>query len=311
MPAERTDADTGGLADPHLASPPHDYQRIHQAIEFLVAQRLHQPSLAELAAHLHLSEFHLQRLFSRWAGVSPKQFVQYLTKEHAKQLLSEHSVQDTALTVGLSGPSRLHDLMIKCEAVTPGEYQRMGPQLHIVWGVHASPFGHCLLASTPRGICFLAFFDTEAEQAQVVHDLHAQWGRACLQRDDAGTLCWVLRIFGTATAATSPTNEPLSVLLKGSPFQLKVWEALLRIPSGQACTYGDVAMAMGQPSATRAVASSIARNQIGYLIPCHRVIRNTGEVHAYRWGGLRKRALLAWESAQASNPTLAQGLSSP
>lgn len=277
-----------------------DYQRVRQAIEFLVTHWRRQPELAELSAHLGLSDAHLHKLFSRWAGVSPKRFVQSLTKAHAKALLRQHSVLDTALAVGLSGPSRLHDLMVVHEAVTPGEYQRGGAGLRVSWGVHPCPLGEVLLAVTPRGVCFLAFIDNHSdERARAEHDLRQAWGQALLVHDPQTTAPWVRRVFAPWLApdvATVPP-APLPVLLKGTPFQLQVWEALLRLPMGRVCSYGDLAASLGQPSATRAVASAVARNQIGWLIPCHRVIRASGEVHEYRWGSTRKRALLAWETS--------------
>jgi len=282
---------TGPLIEHHR-----NYYRIAKAIQYLRANRLHQPSLTELSQHLHMSESHLQRLFSQWAGVSPKQFLQYLTKEHAKQLLMNHTVTDTALSVGLSGSSRLHDLMLAWESVTPGEYQRQGRALTVVWGIHPSPFGRCLLAATSRGICFLAFFDNETERESVMADFQREWGRALLQRDDAATAELLLRVFPAHAAAPQQT---LRLLLKGSPFQLKVWEALIRIPPGALSSYSGVAETIGQPSAARAVASAIARNTLGYLIPCHRVIRIDGDTHQYRWGAQRKQALLAWEAAQS------------
>jgi AraC family transcriptional regulator, regulatory protein of adaptative response / methylated-DNA-[protein]-cysteine methyltransferase len=279
----RTDSpmSAGSLAEQHQ-----DYLRVRQ------------PSLTELSQHMHLSQYHLQRLFTRWAGVSPKCFLQYLTKEHAKRLLRQHSVQETALTVGLSGPSRLHDLMLNCESVTPGQYQLMGRDLQVDWGVHPTPFGMCLLACTSRGVCFLAFFDSEAEQQEAEQDMRAEWALAHLVRNQPATEAVAARIFGGVGAS----EQPLSVLLKGSPFQLKVWEALLRMRSGDVCTYSDVAAAIDRPSATRAVASAVARNKIGYLIPCHRVIRQTGDAHAYRWGRERKQALIGWECARSEGP---------
>lgn len=280
-----------------------DYLRIRDAIHFVAAHRLDQPSLEELSKYLHLSEYHLQRLFTRWAGVSPKSFLQYLTKEHAKRMLRQHSVNECALAVGLSGPSRLHDLMISCESVTPGEYQSMGQNLGISWGFHPTPFGQCLLAATLRGVCFLAFFDTEDQRSDVMHDLRAEWSKAMLVEDLQTTQVWIERIFQPVRSV----GQPLSVVLKGSPFQLKVWEALLHIQDGEVCTYADVATSIGQPNATRAVASAIAKNQIGYLIPCHRVIRSTGESSGYRWGFERKQAILAREYAERLHRLEPQG----
>ena len=305
-----------GMSSAHALAPTlleqhADYQRVRQAIAFLGEHWREQPELSALARHLDLSESHLHQLFSRWAGVSPKRFVQSLTKAHAKALLRQHTVLDTAHAVGLSGPSRLHDLMVVHEAVTPGEYQRRGAGLRVSWGVHPSPFGWVLLAITSRGVCFVAFFDGPDEQVQVQADLVSEWGAAELIHEPVATQPWAERIFGAAgpAAATLPTpsdpmprQPPLRLLLKGSPFQLQVWEALLRLPPGHVCTYASLAASMGRPSATRAVASAVARNQIGWLIPCHRVIRSTGEVHDYRWGSIRKQAILAWEQGNLTAP---------
>jgi AraC family transcriptional regulator of adaptative response/methylated-DNA-[protein]-cysteine methyltransferase len=282
-----------------------DYRRIQQAIEYLSAQRLAHPSLADLAGHLALSEHHLQRLFTRWAGVSPKRFLQFLTKEHAKQLLRQHTLEHTSLTLGLSGTSRLHDLMVHCESVTPGEYKRLGQGMCIQWGLEATPFGLALMGVAPKGLCHLVFVDGEEDAAQAVQALQQEWPHADLVQDQTETAHWADRVFG-ALDIQAPLDQPLPILLKGSPFQLKVWEALLRWPSGQLCAYQDVAEAIGKPRATRAVASAIARNQIAVLIPCHRVIRSTGDISEYRWGRGRKRTLIAWESARqaiAQEPT--------
>lgn len=291
-----------GLPTPCLLEQHADYQRVSQVIDYLATHWRRQPDLAELAAHQGLSEAHLHKLFSRWAGVSPKRFVQSLTKAHAKALLREHSVLDTALAVGLSGPSRLHDLLVVHEAVTPGEYQRQGVGLRVSWGQHLTPLGSCVLAVTARGVCFLGFFDTDAERAGVETDLHQAWGQADLVHEPMVTAPWAHRVFApwTLEGDTDRPRQALPVLLKGTPFQLQVWEALLRLPPGQVCSYSQLAARLGQPSATRAVASAVARNHVGWLIPCHRVIRASGEVHDYRWGSRRKRALLAWETTPSS-----------
>ncbi len=272
-----------------------DYQRVAQAIQFLEQHHHEQPSLEDLATRLALSPFHLQRLFTQWAGVSPKRFVQYLTAEHAKHLLNNaHSVLDATYETGLSSPSRLHDLLIDTEAVTPGEFKQQGAGLQIAYGRHATPFGDCLLAATARGVCQLLFLEENGWE-QAVAELRAQWQAATLVEDPTQTQPLIDQIF--------PTNgkngkRTLSLLLKGTNFQLKVWNALLQIPAGAAWSYQDVAHAMGQPNAARAVGSAIGANPIGYLIPCHRVIRKSGVVQDYRWGPTRKKALLAWESAQ-------------
>ncbi len=283
--------------DPAHDTAHRDYLRVREAIAFVRTNRLNQPALSELAQHLNLSEHHVQRLFTRWAGVSPKQFLQYLTKEHAKALLREHTVLDTSLSLGLSGTGRLHDLMVQCEGVTPGEYQRMGQGLDLQWGLHDCPFGLALLGVTPRGLCHLALLDDAHELDAELATLATEWPAARLSRGQATTCQWAERIFGGLTQGTA-LNQPLPVLLKGSPFQLKVWEALLRIPTGELRAYQAVAEDLGAPQSTRAVASAIAQNKIALLIPCHRVIRSTGDIHAYRWGSERKQALLAWEAAQ-------------
>lgn len=271
-----------------------DYQRIAQAIEYLETNYRDQPSLDDLARHLNLSPFHLQRLFTRWAGVSPKRFLQYLTVEHAKELLDNaESVLDATYATGLSGPSRLHDLFIATEAVTPGEFKRQGQGMVIHYGRHATPFGDCLLATTPRGICMLTFLDaSDWETART--ELQTRWQAATLVEDQAGTAAYIDQIF----PHNGVVAQPLHLHLQGTNFQIRVWEALLRIPPGAACSYADVAHAIGQANAARAVGSAVGANQIAYLIPCHRVIRKSGIVNEYRWGPTRKKALLAWEAAQ-------------
>jgi AraC family transcriptional regulator of adaptative response/methylated-DNA-[protein]-cysteine methyltransferase len=268
------------------------YLRIASAIRFLAERRHDQPGLAEIGAHVGLSESHLQREFTRWAGVSPKQFLKYLTKESAKRRLRDATVMDAALDSGLSGPGRLHDLMISCEAMTPGEYKRGGAGLRIRYGVHPSPFGHCLIAATERGICKLTFADGPDDIARQERELHAEWRAAAISRDDESTAALAGAVFGPAS------HSSLELLLKGSPFQLKVWEALLSIPEGRLASYQQVADMIGRPAAVRAVASAIGRNDIAYLIPCHRVIRSNGEFSQYRWGSERKQALIGWEAAR-------------
>lgn len=267
-----------------------NYQRVARAIHYLNEHQQAQPSLSELASYIGVSEFHLQRIFSEWAGVSPKQFLQFLTKENAKRLLRESSVLDAALACGLSGSGRLHDLMIKAERVTPGEYRSRGQGLQIVYGSCPSPFGYCFIAANHRGVCKLAFFDSPVGEAALLAELQDEWAAAELQRDDSQ----VAAIYQSMFAAKS-AGKPLTVLLKGTEFQMKVWEALLAIPLGEVCSYQQLAESMGMPSSTRAVASAIARNNIAYLIPCHRVIRGSGEFSQYRWGGERKQAMLLRE----------------
>ena len=272
-----------------------DYYRIEQALRYLQANNQRQPSLAEVAASIHLSEYHFQRLFLRWVGISPKRFLQYLTKENAKALLaSSGSLLDVSLAVGLSGPSRLHDLFITCEAVTPGEYKLRGAGLTIRYGFHATPFGECLLALTERGLCGLSFAGPDGSDG-LLAELQQHWGQAELVADPAATAPYAARIFALAHAPEAP---PLQLYLSGTNFQLKVWQALLHIPTGDLTTYGQIASALGNPKASRAVGSAVGDNPIAYLIPCHRVIRQAGGLGGYRYGLPRKQAILGWEQAR-------------
>ena len=271
-----------------------DYYRIEQALRYLQANARRQPSLAEVAQGLNLSEYHFQRLFLRWVGISPKRFLQYLTKESAKELLSRsQSLLDVSLAVGLSSPSRLHDLFITCEAVTPGEYKQRGSGLTIRYGFHPTPFGNCLLALTERGLCGLAFADA-GQTGALLAELHQRWQQAELVQDAGATAPYAQRIFSLGQSAG---EIPLQLYLSGTNFQLQVWQALLRIPPGQLTTYGQVAEVLGRPDASRAVGSAVGDNPIAYLIPCHRVIRKAGELGGYRYGLARKQAILGWEQA--------------
>jgi AraC family transcriptional regulator of adaptative response/methylated-DNA-[protein]-cysteine methyltransferase len=278
-----------------------DYDLVAAAIAYLEQHYQQQPQLDELADHLHLSPFHLQRLFSRWAGVSPKRFVQYLTANHAKALLAnEHSVLDATYATGLSSPGRLHDLLVVTEAVTPGEFKSGGAGLTIAYGRHSSPFGEALVGVTERGICALAFVDAATGGwAAAVAELQARWPAAHLVEDCAQSALYAEVAFRPRVDAV---QSPLRLLLKGTNFQLKVWEALLRIPAGVTCSYEEVAAAIGRPGAARAVGSAVGSNPIGYLIPCHRVIRKSGIVDGYHWGTTRKKALLAYEAAHRDQP---------
>jgi len=268
-----------------------DYQRIAKAIVYLRTHTLDQPSLDDLAAQIGLSPFHFQRLFHRFAGISPKRFLQHLTTQHAKQLLRRStSVLETSFEVGLSSPGRLHDLLISVEAVTPGEYKSGGENLQIFYGCHPTPFGDCLLATTRRGICRLNFIDDNRQQ--VIDSLHQDWPQAELRQDDSHTAPLVEQIF-----ARQATEKPLPLLLRGTNFQLQVWQALLQIPPGMVTSYGFLAKRLGQPTASRAVGRAVGQNPIGYLIPCHRVLRGDGELGGYRWGTERKMAILGCELA--------------
>ena len=268
-----------------------DYRRIERAIRFLDAHVVDQPSLEDVAREIGLSPFHAQRLFTRWAGISPKRFLGLLTVGHAKAALQAgESVLDATYEVGLSGPSRLHDLFVTYEAMTPGEYKQQGSGLVIRYGVHPTPFGSALLLTTERGIAGLSFVDDDPEEA--IDEARAAWPLSRLVEDRDATGVLVARLFDGAGGA------PTRLLLRGTNFQVKVWSALLRVPSGRVVSYLDLATALGQPRAVRAVGNALAHNPVGFVVPCHRVIRATGALGGYRWGSVRRRALLAWEAAQ-------------
>ncbi|QRK10467.1 methylated-DNA--[protein]-cysteine S-methyltransferase [Archangium violaceum] len=270
-----------------------DYARIEQAILYLDAHAREQPSLDDVAAHVGLSPFHFQRLFTRWAGISPKRFLQVHTLVSARRLLAErHSVLDTSYAVGLSGGGRLHELFVTLTAMTPGEFKQGGEGLTVRYGIHPSPFGDCLIATCERGICGLHFLSDESAEEALV-SLRAQWPRATFVESRDATAAWAERIF-----PSRPPREPtpLSVLVKGTPFQVQVWQALLRISPGHVATYEDIARSIGNPNAVRAVGSAVGDNPVALLIPCHRVLRKTGAFGDYRWGPARKKVMLAWES---------------
>lgn len=271
----------------------HDYQRIAQAIEFIQTNFKTQPSLEAIAEQVHLSPYHFQRLFTTWAGTSPKKFVQYLSLDYAKKVLKtqQATLANTAYQTGLSGSSRLHDLFITLEGMSPATYKHGGKNLSINYSFATSPFGNILLAATPKGLCHLAFYEDPETALEV---LKSSYPKATFQAQEDAIQQAALQIF-----ATQHSNLPqIKLHLKGSPFQLKVWEALLKIPQGQLSTYGTIAQQIQRPKASRAVGTAIGNNPIAFLIPCHRVIRSTGQLSAYRWGSTRKQALIAWEAAQ-------------
>jgi AraC family transcriptional regulator of adaptative response/methylated-DNA-[protein]-cysteine methyltransferase len=248
--------------------------------------------LAEVAAAVGLSEFHFQRLFTRWAGISPKRFLQYLTKQGAKELLKNSNVLDASFGVGLSSPGRLHDLLVNTEAVTPGEIRLRGQGLEIRYGFYSTPFGEALVATTQRGICHLGFVESGRQAALAT--LSQGWPRAMLAKAEGESAGWVEAIF-----SGGKVSSPLPVHLSGTNFQLKVWEALLNIPTGQVTNYKTLAAGIGLPGASRAVGTAIGHNPVAVLIPCHRVIRKVGGFGKYRYGESRKQALLGWEAARA------------
>lgn len=270
-----------------------DYSRIEQAIHFLEEHAREQPPLDTVAEHVGLSPYYFQRLFKRWAGVSPKRFLQYLTIENARHRLRDSaSTLDTALDVGLSGPGRLHDLFVSIDAVTPGEYKSLGHGLKLRYGLHTTPFGDCLIALTERGICSLGFVGPDGTAAALT-DLQKNWQYATLINDPETTLPAVEQIFAPEP---NDARKPLTIMLCGTNFQIKVWEALLRIPEGAVTSYSALADAVGHPGASRAIGSAAGRNPVAYLIPCHRVLRADGEIGGYRWGTARKKAILALEA---------------
>lgn len=279
----------------------YDYKRIEKAIIYLEEHALEQPSLDEVAHHVNLSSSHFQRVFKAWAGVTPKRFLQFLTIEHAKKMLHKSaSVLDAAIEVGLSGPSRLHDLFVSVEAMTPGEFKHKGKDLEVSYGFHPTPFGECLLGITPRGICHLGFVDPENKSIAIDEFLDT-WKKAILiEKPDAGKKV-LDQIF---SRGNKQEHGPVKILLKGTNFQIKVWEALLRIPEGTVVTYGLIANAIGHPSAPRAVGNAVGHNPIAYLIPCHRVLRENGGISGYHWGTARKKAILARESALCEKESL-------
>ena len=276
-----------------------DYLRIEQAILYLENKYKEQPSLEEVAANIGLSEYHFQRLFTRWAGVSPKRFVQFLTKEGAKELLSQsENLLDTTHQVGLSSLGRLHDLFVTTEAVSPGEFKTGGEGVTIRYGIHLTPFGKCLIGLTERGICHLGFVQTS--EGDAIDHLVEEWKQARMIEDQRSTAALVEPIFDLRY---SGSIKPLNLHLRGSNFQLKVWEALLRIPAGSVTTYEGLASRIGQPMASRAVGTAVAHNPVAVLIPCHRVIRKIGDFGNYRYGSVRKKALLVYENALTPSPS--------
>jgi len=270
-----------------------NWRRMGRAIRYLSAHYLDQPSLEDAAAAVDLSPFHFQRLFTRYVGVSPKNFVGHLTLDHAKSDLAQgKNLLETSLDAGLSGPSRLHDLCLKIEAMTPGDYAKGGAGVEILYGFHPSPFGIALILATAKGVCGLAFGD-EGEEKRIFADMRSRWPKANYREAHALTAKIAAQIFVKSAG-------DLSVHLMGTPWQVKVWQALLAIPPGRFSTYGAVAERIGSESAARAVGTAVGRNPISWLIPCHRVLASDGSLNGYHWGLERKRAMLALEAASQS-----------
>jgi AraC family transcriptional regulator of adaptative response/methylated-DNA-[protein]-cysteine methyltransferase len=270
------------------------YGVMRRAID-LIDQDGENLSLEALAAQMDMSPAHFQRVFSRWVGVSPKRFQQYLALGHAKALLRDHfTTLEASMATGLSGSGRLHDMFLRWEAMSPGEFARGGDGLTVFWGWFDSPFGPSLVMGTDKGICGIAFAAETGEEAAMT-DMLSRWPKATFVEDPMMLRPWVLSAFGAQNNELSPT--PLYMI--GAPFQIKVWEALLSIPSGQVTTYSEIADAVGNPRAVRAVGTAVGRNPISWLIPCHRALRKSGGLGGYHWGLPVKRALLAYESARA------------
>lgn len=271
-----------------------DYERIEKAIRYLCEHAREQPSLDDLARHVHLSPFHFQRMFTAWAGVSPKKFLQYLSVEYAKNLLQQnHSLLQTSLETGLSGSGRLHDLFIKLEGMTPGEYKDGGAGLTISYTDTDTRFGRAFIASTGKGICHVSFIHDRDEG---LPSLRARFPNAVMIRAEDRHMEEVKRYLNGGTGRASCTLH-----VKGTPFQLKVWESLLKIPPGECCTYAGIATDIGHLKAARAVGTAVGSNPVAYLIPCHRVIRASGIIGDYHWGPARKQAMLGWEAARRND----------
>ena len=291
----------GGGTMSEMTEVSRDYERIEKALHFLEQNYQKQPELEEIANYCAMSPYHFQRLFARWAGISPKRFLQFLTVEHAKILLQQsRSILDASLTSGLSGPGRLHDLFVSCEAVTPGQFKSKGAGIEMKYGIHDSPFGRCFIAATEKGVCSLGFLKTGEDQP-AERDLMMRWEGTRPVRDDSFTAELNSAIFTPLIKRRSQTGSKpqIRLLVRGTNFQIKVWQALLAIPPGKVLAYSDVATLIGSSNATRAVASAVARNPISYLIPCHRIIRKIGVLGQYGWGSARKKAMLGLEITQS------------
>ncbi|WP_324033084.1 bifunctional transcriptional activator/DNA repair enzyme AdaA [Aeromonas caviae] len=271
-----------------------DYARIADAIRFIASQVARQPTLDEIAAHVHLSPFHFQRLFSRWAGVTPKRYLQVLTLERAKALLQEsRPLLEVADTLGLSSGSRLYDHFVQLEAVTPGEYKQRGAGLVIDHGVHDTPFGQAFVALTPRGVCNFSFLDDQAPEAPLTALAH-NWPEAELREAPSRTQGVIHTMFD----GSKTPDRPISLHVSGTNFQISVWRALLQIPPAKVVSYAQVASAVGNPKAARAVGLAVGANPVALMIPCHRVIQQNGRLGGYHWGETRKQAIHAWEAAR-------------
>jgi len=283
---------------PLRAEHPTDYDVVCRAIAFISEKWRGQPSLEAIAARVGMKPLTLQRVFTRWAGLSPKAFLQAVTLDHARVLLADSaSVLDASYELGLSGPGRLHDLFVSHEAMTPGDYKARGEGIVIRYGFHPSPFGTALAMVTDRGLAGLAFADA-GEEKTALADMRSRWPRAAYLEDSAATAPYVARIFDRAQWRR---EQPLRVVMIGTDFEVSVWETLLKLPLGTATTYSDIAAHLGRPSAARAVGTAVGRNPISFVVPCHRVLGKDGGLHGYHWGLTRKRAILGWEAGVAGS----------
>ena len=283
------------------------YHRIAEAIRFITENQAEQPNLDTVAAHIGISPHHFQRTFSDWVGVSPKKFLKSITLQDAKARLREsESVLDASFGAGLSGPGRLHDLFVTTDAVTPGEYKSRGEGMTFTYGIYPSPFGSCLIVANDRGLTGLSFVDEGDQDAIDYQKRH--WENATWVHDETATKPFIDQIF---YSEQQTSGESLKVLLRGSPFRVKIWEALLRLPNGSVTSYGNLASRIGRPGAARAVAGAIANNLIGIVIPCHRVIRESGALAGYRWGETRKAAILGVEAAWQTSSNLETRANNP
>lgn len=288
--AARTFVKNYAMNEQHL-----NYERVAQAIDFLGKNFKKQPDLNEIARQVHLSPEHFQRIFTEWAGVSPKKFIQFLALDFLRDKIYElPNLQTAAEAVGFSTQSRVYDLFVQIEGVTPGEFREAGLGLNIQYGYHNTPFGLCFLAKTDRGVCGLSFVDEDRKRTEF-ETFQKKWHFAALEHAPDQTQVVAQQIF----SAEKNQLRGLKVLAQGTNFQLKVWEALLNIPAGAVTTYGQIAQSIGHPAAVRAVGTAVGRNPVGFLIPCHRVIQSTGNLGGYRWGETRKTAIVGWEMANA------------
>lgn len=271
-----------------------NYQRIEQAIRYLEENFKRQPALDEVAEKIHVSPFHFQRMFTEWAGISPKRFLQFLTIDFLKDKLQESkNLVEAAEAAGLSSQSRVYDLFTTLEAVTPQEYKQRGAGIRIEYGFHATPFGTCLIGVTERGICWLSFLTSDHDPRTELEQMKLHWNNSVFHEDHLLTRTFAEQIF-----SSSIHSHKLHLFVKGTNFQVKVWEALLRIPAGNVTTYQDIALSVNNPKAMQAIGSAVGSNHIAYLIPCHRVIRKDGILGEYRWSSTKKKSIIGWEMAK-------------